>query len=467
MPIRFYNTLTRKKEEFIPREAGKVGMYTCGPTVYSFVHIGNLRTFMFQDLLRKHLKFRGFEVAHAMNITDVEDKIIRTCRETGEDLKSLTNRYTQEFFNDLETLGIDIPEHTPRATDHIEEMVQLIERLRENGHTYEVDGSTYFKITSFDNYGKLSHFDIDALKEGASGRVDNDEYSEDDDPRDFALWKAYVEDDGDVVWDTRIGKGRPGWHLECSCMSMGILGESFDIHCGGIDLVFPHHENEIAQSEAATGKPFVNYWLHAAHLNIDGQKISKSLGNTITLRTLLDDGHDPIAVRYALRATHYRQPTNFSADSLTAAKQAVQRVRDFRDRLREVRMTQGSDLSEENQTCETAFGETLDDDLNISGALAAVFDYIRVINKHLDEDAVSKDGAQNALGLLDKLDAVVGVLGDAPEQDTPQEILDLVQDRQDARRNKDFARADAIRDELTEKGWVLEDTPDGPRVKKA
>lgn len=466
MAIRFFNTLTRKKEEFVPREAGKVGMYTCGPTVYSFVHIGNLRTFMFQDLLRKHLKYRGFEVSHAMNITDVEDKIIRTCRETGESLESLTGRYTEEFFEDFRVLGIDIPEHTPRATDHIAEMVSLVQQLTENGHTYEVDGSVYFKISSFKDYGKLSHFDIDTLQEGASGRVDNDEYT-DEDPRDFALWKAYVEEDGDVFWETALGKGRPGWHLECSCMSMGILGESFDIHCGGIDLVFPHHENEIAQSEAATGKPFVNYWIHSAHLNIDGQKISKSLGNSITLRTLLDAGHDPIAIRWALRATQYRQPTNFSEDTLIAAKQSVQRVRDFRARLKTVRGETGSDLSDAIATCETTFSESLDDDLNISGALASVFDLIRTTNKHLDDDDVSEAGAQAALKLLDGLDGVVGILGDAPEAETPQEILDLVQERQDARRAKDFARADAIRDELAEKGWVLEDSPDGPRVKKA
>ena len=466
MSIRFYNTLTRQKEEFAPREAGKVGMYTCGPTVYSFVHIGNLRTFMFQDLLRRHLKYRGFEIRHAMNITDVEDKIIRTCRETGEDLKSLTGRYTQAFFDDLEALGVEIPEHIPRATDHIDDMVALVQRLTENGHTYETDGSTYFKISTFEPYGKLSHFDIDTLKEGASGRVDNDEYS-DEDARDFALWKAYVEDDGEVYWDTAIGKGRPGWHLECSCMSMGILGESFDIHCGGVDLVFPHHENEIAQSEAATGKPFVKYWLHAAHLNIDGQKISKSLGNTITLRTLLDEGHDPVAVRWALRSTHYRQPTNFSADTLAAAKQSVQRVRDFRMRLASVHQKSGIDLAEETAACESQFAEALDDDLNISGALAAVFDFIRMTNRHLDEDELSATGAKSILEMLNRLDEVTGILGDAPAQEAPQEILDLVQERQEARRGKDFERSDAIRDELAEKGWILEDTPEGSRVKPA
>ena len=466
MAIRFYNTLSRQKEEFIPLQPGKVGLYTCGPTVYNYVHVGNLRTFMFQDLLKKHLKFQGFSVSHVMNITDVEDKIIRTCRETGESLQSLTDRYTEAFFDDLETLGIELPDHTPRATGYIEPMVDMIKTLRERGHTYEVDGSVYFKIKSFENYGKLSHFDVDTLQGGASGRVDSDEY-ETEDVRDFALWKAYVEDDGDVFWETEIGKGRPGWHLECSCMSMGLLGESFDIHCGGIDLVFPHHENEIAQSEAASGKPFVKYWLHAAHLNIAGQKISKSLGNSITLRSLLDEGHDPIAIRWVLRATHYRQPSNFSEETLEAARQSVQRVRDFRQRLKEVSQTDGENLQTICDSCESTFKESLDDDLNISGALAAVFDFIKEVNRGLDQNTVGIDGARNALALMDKLDTVTGLLGDAPAEEVPERILEMVGQRQDARRDKDFAKADSIRDEMLDSGWILEDTPDGPRVKRA
>jgi cysteinyl-tRNA synthetase len=465
MAIRFYNTLSRQKEEFIPLEEGKVGLYTCGPTVYNFVHIGNLRTFMFQDLLKKHLKFRGFQVSHVMNITDVEDKIIRTCRETGEKLETLTDRYTKAFFDDLDTLGIELPDHTPRATKYIKPMVDMIKTLQERGHTYEADGSVYFKIKSFPEYGKLSHFDVDTLQEGASGRVDSDEY-ETEDVRDFALWKAYVEDDGDVFWETEIGKGRPGWHLECSCMSMGLLGDSFDIHCGGIDLIFPHHENEIAQSEAASGKPFVKYWLHAAHLNIAGQKISKSLGNSITLRTLLDEGHDPIAIRWVLRATHYRQPSNFSEETLEAARQSVQRIRDFRQRLKEVTQIDGATLQTNCEDCKSIFGDALDDDLNISGALAAVFDFVKEVNRELDEQTVSVEGAQNALALMDDLDDVTGILGDAQDAEVPEEILDLVAQRQDARRNKDFAKADSIRDELLSQGWILEDTPDGARVKK-
>ena len=466
MPLRFYNTLSQSKELFEPRNPGKVGMYTCGPTVYNLAHIGNLRTFMFQDLLRRHLEYRGYDVNHVMNITDVEDKIIRTCRETGENLKDLTGRYTDMFFEDLKVLGVREPGTAPRATDHIDEMVELIKKLSDNGHTYEVDGSIYFKIASFPTYGKLSHFDVDTLQQGASGRMDADEYLSED-PRDFALWKAYVEDDGEVYWETELGKGRPGWHIECSCMSMKYLGESFDIHCGAVDLVFPHHENEIAQSEGATGKPFVKYWMHAAHLNLSGRKISKSLGNMVTLNDLLDEGHSALAIRWALRATHYRQPTNFSTDSLEAAARSLERIRDFRLRLQGIRQTSGSDLTEACAECEQNFGAGLDDDLNISAALAAIFDFIRVANRIMDDDELCADGAANALGLFERLDAVIGLLGDEEESEAPADILDLVQKRQEARRSKDFAESDRLRDELAEKGWVVEDTPDGPRVKRA
>ncbi len=467
MSLRFYNTLSHSKEAFEPRVPGKVGMYTCGPTVYNLAHIGNLRTFMFQDLLRRHLEYRGFDVTHVMNITDVEDKIIRTCRETGETLKDLTSRYTEMFFYDLKVLGVRAPGVAPRATDHIDEMVDIIKQLGDKGHTYEMDGSIYFRIGSFPNYGKLSHFDLDTLQRGASGRVDTDEYPTED-PRDFALWKAYVEEDGEVYWETEFGKGRPGWHIECSCMSMKYLGDSFDIHCGAVDLVFPHHENEIAQSEGATGKPFVKYWLHAAHLNLSGRKISKSLGNMVTLQDLLDEGHSPMAIRWALRATHYRQPTNFSTDSLAAADSSLRRIRDFRLRLEGIRRQCGSDLAEACAECEQSFGIGLDDDLNISAALAAIFDFIRLANRLMDEDDLSAEGAANALALLVRLDEVVGLLGGEENGgEAPADILDLVQKRQEARRGKDFAESDRIRDELAARGWVVEDTPDGPRVKQA
>jgi cysteinyl-tRNA synthetase len=465
MGIRIYNTLSRRKEDFEPLNPPHVGLYTCGPTVYNYAHIGNLRTFLFQDLLKKHLRFRGYDVKHVMNITDVEDKIIRTCRETGESLKSLTNRYTDAFFEDLATLGIDPPDVCPRATETIDEMVELVKTLRERGHTYESDGSVYFRLKSFPEYGKLSHFDIDTLQEGASGRVQADEYSTED-ARDFALWKAYVPDDGEVYWETELGKGRPGWHLECSCMSMQHLGESFDIHCGGVDLIFPHHENEIAQSEAATGKPFVKYWMHAAHLNVAGKKISKSLGNSIVLRDMIAGGHDPLAIRYALRATHYRQPSNFSDETIEAAKESLRRIRDFRIRLGEV-MGSGDDFEAACTKCESAFAEALDDDLNVSEALAAVFELIREGNRLMDDDDLSEAGAQRANELLDKLDGVMGLFPRADSGEVPEAITALVNERQQARRDKNFARADEIRDQLANDGWVIEDTPDGARVKRA
>lgn len=465
MPIRFFNTLTRTKQVFEPIAPPHVGLYTCGPTVYNFAHIGNLRTFLFEDLLRRHLKYRGYQLTHVMNLTDVEDKIIRTCRETGEPLKSLTGRYAKAFFEDLDTLGVERAEVYPAATDHIAEMVDIIKTLRDNGHTYEANGSIYFKLSTFPAYGQLSKFKLDELKSGASGRVDSDEY-ETEDARDFALWKAYDEDDGAVFWDTELGKGRPGWHVECSCMSMKYLGESFDIHCGGIDNMFPHHENEIAQSEAATGKPFVKYWLHSAHLFVDGRKMSKSFGNFYTLRDLLAKGHDPKAIRWTLIATHYRQPSNFTFDALEAATESLRRVRDFRRRLEEVRMA-GDGLGELDTTCEKHFGEALDDDLNISGAIGAVFDFVRKTNKLVDSDVIGKNGAQRALALLDRLDAVTGLFGAEAQEETPAEIAALVAERQQARRTKDFKHADEIRDQLLAAGWVLEDTPDGPRVKKA
>ncbi|MDQ1256066.1 MAG: cysteinyl-tRNA synthetase [Candidatus Hydrogenedentes bacterium] len=464
MPIQFYNTLSRKKETVESLDPPRIRMYTCGPTVYNFAHIGNFRAYVFEDLLRRHLKYRGFDVVQVMNLTDVEDKIIRTCRETGEPLKALTGRFAQAFFQDLDTLGIERAEHYPAATDHIPEMVALIQRLIANGHTYEAKGSIYFRLSSFPQYGRLSHFNLDELQSGASGRVDHDEYDRED-ARDFALWKAWDEEDGDVFWETELGKGRPGWHIECSAMSMKYLGESFDIHTGGIDNMFPHHENEIAQAEAATGKPFVKLWMHCAHLVVEGKKMSKSLGNFYTLRDLIDKGHDPKAIRWVLLATHYRQPNNFSFDALDAATQSLRRIQDFRLRLKDVR-GEGSSLEQETAACEDAFGTALDDDLNSSGALAAVFDFVRETNKLIDNGTLGKDGAQRALALLDRLDAVTGLFGEAAGQTVPQDVLDRVQERQQARRNKDFARSDAIRDQLLQEGWVIEDTPDGPRVKK-
>jgi len=463
--IRFYNTLTRMKDVFEPLLPGKAGMYTCGPTVYNYATIGNYRTFIFEDLLRRHLKYRGYGVTQVMNLTDVEDKIIRACRETGEPLKSLTGRYTEAFFTDLDALGIERAEHYPAATDHIPEMVQLIKTLRDKGHTYEVKGSIYFRLNTFPGYGRLSHFDVSQLKEGASGRVDHDEYGVED-ARDFALWKAYDEEDGTVFWDTELGRGRPGWHIECSAMSMRYLGESFDLHTGGVDNMFPHHENEIAQSECATGKPFVRYWLHSAHLMVEGRKMAKSFGNFYTLRDLLEAGHNPMAIRWVLIATHYRQPSNFTFEAVEAANQALNRIRDFRLRLRDVAGNGGADLEAEVTACEQAFGDALDDDLNISAALAAVFDFIRDVNRLIDRSELGAGGARKAEALLDRLNAVTGLFSLAGDHAAPQEILRLVEDRQQARRDKDFARADTIRETLSQLGWTIEDTADGPRAKR-
>lgn len=463
MAVRLYNTLTRTKETFTPIEPGVVRMYTCGPTIYDFAHIGNLRAFVSQDLLKRHLRYRGYKVTHVMNLTDVEDKIIRTCRETGESLQSLTDRFAEAFIDDLRTLNVQLPDETPRATEHIDEIVAFIQELDAKGHTYTADDSVYFRLKSFPQYGQLSHFNIDELQTGASGRVDSDEY-ETEDARDFALWKAYVEEDGNVFWETELGKGRPGWHIECSCMSMRYLGETFDIHCGGVDLIFPHHENEIAQSEARTGTKFVNYWIHNAHLLVDNKKMSKSLGNFYTLRALLDKGFDPMAIRWVLLATHYRQPNNFTVDAVEAAEQSLRRIRDFRLRLRDVHGT-GTGFVEEIESAEAAFAAALDDDLNISAALAVVFDFIRDTNKAIDDDRLTETGARAIEGFLGRLDAVTGLWGDVEDR-APQEVLDKVNERQQARRSRDFARADAIRDELAAAGWVIEDTPDGPRVKR-
>lgn len=465
MALCFYNTLSRKKEPFIPLESGKVGLYTCGPTIYNYAHIGNLRAYMFEDLLSRYLTFRGYEVRHIMNLTDVEDKLIRTCRETGQSLKTVTEYYAKAFFEDLDTLHIKRATAYPAATDHIDEIVTMIKQLRDKGHTHEVDGSIYFRLSTFPDYGKLSRMDLSQLQDGASGRVDNDEY-EAEDARDFVLWKAYVEEDGDVFWETELGKGRPGWHIECSAMAIKYLGDHFDIHCGGVDNIFPHHENEIAQSCCATGAQFVNYWLHCAHLMVDGKKMSKSLGNFYTLRDLMEKGADPLAIRWALLAIHYRQPNNFILKNLDDAKNSLQRIRDFRQRLTEAQGP-GDTLESLCTACEEAFIKALDDDLNISGALGAVFDFIRAANRQLDALEVGREGAANALALLDRLNEVTGLFGEASgAEDAPADVLERVNQRQQARRDKDFARADSLRDELAAEGWVIEDTPDGARVKR-
>ncbi|NQU10201.1 cysteine--tRNA ligase [bacterium] len=478
MPLEFYNTLTRRQEEFIPLNPPRVGMYTCGPTVYNHAHIGNLRAFMFEDLLRRYLEYQGYAVTHVMNITDVEDKIIRAVRETGQPLREITDRYTREFFRDLDTLQIRRAHVTPRATDTIPEMIALIESLIAKQHAYVgEDGSVYYSIKSFPAYGKLARLNLDDLQSGA--RVKHDEYAKDA-VADFALWKAWDEADGDVKWDSPWGPGRPGWHIECSVMSMKHLGPSFDLHCGGEDLVFPHHEDEIAQSEAATGKPFVRYWLHNAHLLVEGRKMSKSLGNFFTLRDLVDKGWTGREIRYVLIGAHYRDPLNFTMDGLQAARAALQRLDECLAKLRDRAGRAGSPASSEaiaSRVGETTRGEganlksqienALDADLNISGALGAVFDFVRETNKRLAERTIPTNEAAAILAGWEHLDQIFGFGLPAAADTVPPAVQQLVADRQAARRAKDFQRADAIRDQLAADGWTIEDTPQGPRAKRA
>jgi cysteinyl-tRNA synthetase len=461
--LRFYNTLTRQKDAFQPLKSGQVSLYTCGPTVYKHPHIGNYRAYIFEDLLRRYLKYRGYNVTQVMNLTDVEDKIIRDSQQAGMPLRDFTSLYTRTFFEDLRTLNIEPAEVYPAATEHLPEMVALIKKLQERGYTYTVDGSIYYRIDRFPAYGKLAHLDADTLQRGASGRIDHDEYAKDD-VRDFALWKAWTPEDGDVYWDTELGKGRPGWHIECSAMSMKYLGTHFDMHTGGEDNIFPHHENEIAQSEAATGEPFVNYWLHCRHLLVDNQKMSKSLGNFYTLRDLLEKGFKPKGLRYALLSIHYRQPLNFTFAGLYAAEQAVQRLTDF---MQHLQTAQGDGVDVQPLVAETQqrFEEALDDDLNISGALGAIFEMVREVNRAIAQQQLSAAGAAQVATWMHRFDTVLGLLAD---EQTPldHEVEVLMEERQHARQSRDFARADALRAQLRERGYVVEDTPQGARLKR-
>jgi cysteinyl-tRNA synthetase len=462
MALAFKNSLTRTTEEFKPIEPGKVSMYTCGPTVYNFVHIGNLRTFMFEDLLRRYLKYKGYGVTQVMNLTDIDDKIIKGANAQNKSLKDFTAPYIQAFFDDIDQVGIERAERYPAATDHISEMVAIIKELVARGMAYQVDGNYYFKIAAFKKYGQLANLDMSGLKAGA--RVAADEY-EKESVSDFALWKAHDEGDGEVFWETEIGKGRPGWHLECSAMSMKYLGKHFDIHTGGVDNMFPHHENEIAQSEGATGEQFVNYWLHAEHLIVEGKKMSKSLGNYFTLRDILSKGYSGTVVRYLLISTHYRQQLNFTFDGLDGARGALERYNDFIGNLEE--FAAGPSNGEATGVLKKAsdgFVAMLDDDLNISGALGVVFDMIREINRLRAEGNLSTADRDSALSLVRKFDTVLGF--ELKKQSLEAEVEALIARRQAARKSKDFALADRIREQLGEKGILLEDTPQGVKWKK-
>jgi cysteinyl-tRNA synthetase len=465
MALRFYNTLTQRLEEFRPLDGHTVRMYTCGPTVYHYVHIGNFRTFSFQDVLRRVLRMRGWKLFHVMNITDVDDKIIRNAVAEGKSLKEYTEPYTQAFLEDAAKLRLERPEKLVFATDHIPDMVEAIRRLAERQHTYESDGSIYFRISSFPEYGKLSHTNFSGNIAGA--RVDVDEY-EKADARDFVLWKARKP--GEPYWDTPFGPGRPGWHIECSVMAMKYLGETIDIHTGGVDLIFPHHENEIAQSECITGKPFARFWLHAEHLMVEGQKMSKSLGNFYTLRDILGRGWAPEAIRYLLISAPYRKQLNFTFDGLKAAAAAIERLRNFQTRLETERFDPGTDEEQEQRAARALAGyhEGLDDDLNTADALGAVFEFIRETNIAMDQGRFRQGNRASAQKLLEDFDLVFDVLRPTLAEGalSDEEVEALLRERTEAKKARDFARADQIRAMLLEKGIVVEDTRDGVRWKR-
>ncbi|MBC8377450.1 MAG: cysteine--tRNA ligase [FCB group bacterium] len=466
MSIRFYNTITRQKEAFQPLETGKVKMYTCGPTVYDYAHIGNYRTFIFEDLLRRYLEFRGFDVNQAMNLTDVDDNTIRRSRERDISLTELTDEFKAAFHADLKTLNMQAAQNYPEATNFIPQMINMISDLETKGYTYTTpDGSVFFNIGKYEQYGKLANLNPDEMLSG--GRVADDSY-EKEGARDFALWKGYKAEDGDVQWESPWGKGRPGWHIECSVMSTELLGPHFDIHCGGVDNIFPHHENELAQSVCATGADFVNYWLHSEYLLVDNKKMSKSLNNFYTLRDLLDQDYPAEAIRWMLITTHYRQKLNFSVSRLEEAQKAVNRLREFYSKLKAYDGSGEEDAEDQIRVADEQFTSAMDDDLNISGGLAAIFELVRWGNRSMVEGRLSATGANDLIILIRKFDHVLGVLdmesGLNVEIDADF-IESKIADRNEARANKDFTTSDAIRDELVALGVELIDTPEGTKWK--
>jgi cysteinyl-tRNA synthetase len=469
MVLRFYNTLTQQVQPFVPVDPNAVRMYTCGPTVYDFAHIGNFRTFVFYDLLRRVLRLNGYKLDHVMNITDVDDKIIRNAVAQGKSLGEYTETYTKAFLDDCATLRLERPERIARATGHIPEMAAAIHKLEQEGHTYRSDGSIYFRISTFPGYGKLSHNDFAGMVSGA--RVDVDTY-EKSDARDFALWKAPKR--GEPAWDTQIGTGRPGWHIECSVMAIEFLGATLDIHAGGVDLIFPHHENEIAQSEALTGKPFSNFWLHSEFLLVDGQKMSKSLGNFYTLRDLCGArGFSPESIRYLLASVPYRKGLNFTFEGLKSAATAIDRLRNFSLRLDSAKWPDGKNekMEELAARAQTDFRAALDDDLNTAEALAAVFEFVREANIAADAGEFRFANVASARALLSQFDAFFDVLTPSANSNgagglSDAEVEKLIADRTAAKKARDFARADQLRAKLLDQGIILEDTKDGIRWKR-
>jgi cysteinyl-tRNA synthetase len=465
--LRFHNNLTDRMEDFVPLEAGNARLYICGPTVWNFAHIGNFRSFVFGDLLRRYLRYKGFNVTHVMNLTDVDDRIINESKKAGVTIEKFVEPFIKAFWEDIDTLNIERPDHAPRATEHIQEMIGIIETLLKNGKAYESDGSIYFRIAAFPEYGKLSRISFEGNETGGSGRVDTDKYDKED-ARDFALWKLVGEDEI-PGWDAPFGRGRPGWHIECSAMSMKYLGESFDIHAGGIDLQFPHHENEIAQSEGATGKQFAKYWLHGEFLKIDNEKMAKSLGNEYTLRDILSKGFSPLAIRYLLLSVPYGKQLNFTFEGLKGAETAIARIQQFRRLVIEARCKEGFSVNVTvlADRAKKELEEAMDDDLNTSVTLASLHNFIREINSILSDELLLSEDRDKVLDVISRFDSVLGIFGKEIEENLDEEVERLIGERQLARRNRDFARADEIRDELLARGIVLEDTKDGVRWKKS
>jgi cysteinyl-tRNA synthetase len=467
MPLRFFNTYSRQVEEFQPRDSKnrKIDIYTCGPTVYSRAHIGNFRAYIFEDLLQRHLEARGFKVHRVMNITDVDDKTIRGAREAGVPLNKFTQQFKDAFFEDAEMLRIKRADDYPAATDqlYIDRMIAMISALISKGLAYQAeDKSVYFRINKFPNYGKLAHFNLGELQ--STGRVKHDEYDKEH-IGDFALWKAWDEEDGDVKWDSPWGPGRPGWHIECSAMATGVLGDQIDIHCGGVDNIFPHHEAEIAQSEGVTGKQFVRYWLHCAHLLVDGQKMSKSLGNFYTIPDVLAQGYSGREIRYALIRVNYRTQLNFTWDGMKEARESLGRIDDWLERLRGVAEKENAQRSTSNVQRpieDSEFEKALDDDLNISAALGFLFETIRETNREMDENKLDPKTAVGWLNWWNRINQALDFESDGAE--LPEEVAKLAEARAQARLAKDFRKSDELRDKLNALGWEARDTKDGQKI---
>ncbi len=459
MPIKFYNTLTKQKEEFQSIVKGEVKLYTCGPTVYDTAHIGNFRTFLFEDLLKRYLLLKSYKVTHVMNLTDVDDKTILRSNSDNISIHDLAEKYIKLFYKDIQTLKIIPADYYPKATEHIPEMIDMVEKLMNNGFAYKSDdNSVYFDIGKFDKYGKLANLNLAEQKK--TQRIATDDYSKDN-PQDFVLWKAWKKEDGKVFWESPWGKGRPGWHIECSAMSNKYLGENFDIHCGGVDNIFPHHENEIAQSECANNKPFVNYWLHSEHLLVDGGKMSKSAGNFYKISDLIDIGFTSEALRYLLLSGHYRTNINFSVDKKHEALKVVQRINDFYERLLD--LSAKCDKTGALPEAYNLFEKALADDLNTPEALAVFFEWLRKTNAQIDDNSLKDKDIISAINFIEKFNSVFDLI--VEKSDVPSKITDLVKEREEARKVKDWAKADLIRDQILEMGWIIEDAADGFKIK--